>query len=90
MLKIGMPVAESFARLKHKDLPPTAVAYCRKATQAWCVFFALNGSVAAYTAWHGDRALWAFYNGLLFYVLLAFMAGGEYLVRRRAQNIHAI
>jgi uncharacterized membrane protein len=89
-LWVGIPVAESFARIKHPVLGPAAIAYCRKATQAWCLFFAFNGTVASYTAWHGDRSLWALYNGLIFYGLLALMAGGEYLVRRRVQPIHAI
>lgn len=84
-LKRGPSVAETFARLKHDPLPPQAVAYCRKATAAWCLFFVVNGLIAAATAWHGDRDAWAAYNGGLCYVLMAIMAGGEYWIRRRVQ-----
>ncbi len=84
-LKRGPSVAEAFARLKHGQLTPEAVAYCRKATVAWCLFFVLNGLIAAATAWHGDRDIWAAYNGGLCYVLLALMAGGEFWIRQRVQ-----
>ncbi|MFZ5442815.1 MAG: hypothetical protein ACOZQL_22605 [Myxococcota bacterium] len=82
-------MAERLARLSEPDLPPHAVEYTRKVTMAWCGFFLVNGSLAAFTAgWGSDRA-WALYNGGLAYVAMGLFAGAEYLVRLRVKKRHA-
>ena len=74
---------ERIARLTQPDLPPEAVAYTRKVTVVWCLFFVVNGSLALGTAmWASDR-VWALYNGLIAYVLMGALFAGEWLVRRR-------
>lgn len=81
---------ERIARLQDPDLPPEAIAYTRKVTVAWCVFFIVNGSIALATAlWAPDR-VWALYNGLISYVLMGLLFAGEWLVRRRVrrQDLH--
>lgn len=75
-------MVERFARLREPDLPPAAVRYTRRVTQVWCGFFLLNGAVAAWTALAASRAVWAGYNGLIAYVLMAALFGGEWLCRR--------
>ncbi|MGN1208992.1 MAG: hypothetical protein ACI4SV_01715, partial [Duodenibacillus sp.] len=63
----GQSVCERFARLRHKELAAHAVAYCRGATAAWCVFFIVNGAVALDSAlWRSDD-WWALYNGFFAY-----------------------
>ena len=81
----GRPIVETFARLalKDKPFPPEAVRYTRKVTFVWIVFFAINGSIAAWTALKADPELWTLWNGCLSYVCIGLVAGGEYLVRRR-------
>ncbi len=54
-------------------------------TLGWCVFFAVNGTVSALTIGLG-REWWTLYNGLVAYLLMAGLMGGEYLVRRRVRE----
>lgn len=77
-------VVERIARLRDGNLPDRAVPYLRSVTLAWCVFFVINGSIALYTAMHTSFATWALYNGLIAYVLIGAMFGGELLTRRIA------
>lgn len=63
--------------------------YCRRVTEAWCVFFVLNGSVALSTCFMSDRA-WALWNGLISYILIGCMFACEFAVRiwlRRRERI---
>jgi uncharacterized membrane protein len=50
-------------------------------TQLWCAFFIANGAVAIYTALFGSRDDWALYNGLIAYLLMGGLFGGEWLYR---------
>lgn len=81
-LKAPPSVAERFARLKHKELPPRAIAYCRKVTAVWCVFFVFNAAIALATVFLSDEA-WVLYNGLVSYVLIGGLAGTEFIYRQR-------
>ncbi len=75
-------IIELFARTSTPDLPFSAVAYTRKVTQIWCVFFIINGSIAAYTAFYTSRESWSFYNGLIAYIAMGVLFLGKWLVRR--------
>src|SRR5512137_561578 len=77
------PVAERIARLGYLDLPTEIVAYTRKVTQAWCVFFAANALTALWTAVWGSDDVWFYYNGVIAYLLAGLMFAGEWLLRRR-------
>ncbi|CAG9178364.1 hypothetical protein CURE108131_20330 [Cupriavidus respiraculi] len=79
-------VVERLARMRDPDLPPRGVAYTRRVTQAWCVFFVFNGGVAAATAFLASNRIWALYNGGIAYVLIGAMFAGEWLVRRRVMG----
>ena len=74
-------VIERIARLRDPELPPAAVAYTRRVTIAWTVFFAINGGIALYTAALAPLTTWALYNGLIAYVLVAAMLCGELVIR---------
>jgi uncharacterized membrane protein len=76
-------VVERLARLREPDLPASGVAYTRKVTVAWCVFFCFNGAMAILTACFASDQVWALYNGAIAYVLIGSMFAGEWLVRRR-------
>jgi uncharacterized membrane protein len=85
-LRRGRPSAiERLARLREPALPPAAVAYTRRVTQVWCGFFGVNALLSAATALWADAATWALYNGLLAYVAMGLLMGGEWLVRRRVR-----
>jgi uncharacterized membrane protein len=79
-------VVERLARLQDPDLPPRGVAYTRKVTMVWCLFFLGNGLLAAATAWHGDLRLWALYNGGISYVLMGLLMGAELWLRGRVRS----
>jgi uncharacterized membrane protein len=77
---------ERLARVQDSDLPPYAVPYTRRVTQVWCVFFFINGVIALATALWASPAVWSLYNGVIAYVLMGCLLGGEYLVRRRVKQ----
>jgi uncharacterized membrane protein len=76
-------VVERIARLSDPDFPEHAVAYTRKVTVVWCLFFVFNGSMALATVLVSDLAIWAIYNGVVSYALMAMLFVGEYLLRDR-------
>jgi uncharacterized membrane protein len=78
-------VIERLARLREPELPAAGVAYTRRVTQVWCGFFVFNGGIALATALWGSDAAWAFYNGLVAYVLMGALFGAEWLLRRRVR-----
>ncbi|MYM63984.1 hypothetical protein [Pseudomaricurvus sp. HS19] len=78
-------VIERMARLQEPELPPHAIAYTRKVTVVWCLFFILNGTIAGLTIFASD-AVWALYNGLISYLLIGLLFAIEWLVRQRVRK----
>ena len=81
-------IIERMARLREPDLPPFAVIYTRRVTQVWCVFFALNGSIALITALWMSAAAWSLWTGVISYLLMGILFCGEYLVRLHVRRRH--
>jgi len=79
-------VVERLARMRGMEYPVEAVGYMRCVTQVWCGFFALNGSIALWTAVWGSSAVWWLYNGFIAYVLIGLLFCGEYMVRCRVMG----
>jgi uncharacterized membrane protein len=79
-------IVERLARLKEPDLPPEGIAYTRKVTMVWSVFFLLNGSIAAITALWASNEIWMLYNGFIAYLLIGTLAAVEWLVRQRVRR----
>lgn len=79
---------ERFARMTDPDLPPEAIGYTRRVTQVWCGFLLVNGSIALYTALWATPEVWSLYNGVIAYLLMGLMFGGEYLIRLRFKRRH--
>lgn len=75
-------IIERLARIGRPDLPPEAVAYTRRVTCIWCVFFIFNGSVSALLALSGNTGWWAAYTGIISYLLMGLLGGGELLYRK--------
>ncbi|MBR9911156.1 MAG: hypothetical protein GYB33_12480 [Gammaproteobacteria bacterium] len=73
-------IIERIARLKEPDLPAHGVTYTRHVTLVWCLFFAINGSLAAYSI-TVSREWWALYNGFISYLLMAALFLVEVLLR---------
>ena len=72
---------ERLARLHEPELDANGVAYTRKVTMVWCVFFVFNGVVALWTVFVGTMEQWTLYNGLVSYVLIGVLMGVEFVVR---------
>lgn len=82
----GMPVAERMARLREPHLPAHAVRYTRRVTQVWCLFFLVNGLIAAGLTLWAPLAWWTLYNGLLAYAAMGLLFVGEWLIRQRVRG----
>jgi uncharacterized membrane protein len=82
-LRYPPTIAERIARWRTPDLPESVVAYTRRVTQAWCVFFLCNALVALWTALRWSDRVWFIYNGVIAYILAGAMFAGEWLTRRR-------
>ncbi|EDQ00546.1 hypothetical protein [Shewanella benthica] len=80
-LKLGPSMIERLARLKEPELPHEAIPYLKKVTRIWCGLFVFNGSVALYTAHYASLEIWTLYNGLIAYLLIGSLLGGEWLYR---------
>lgn len=80
------PMIERFARLRYKQLPPSGITHCRKATQWWCYFFIFNASVALDSAFNRSDLWWTLYNGCIAYILIGLMFLLEWCIRRHTQN----
>lgn len=85
-LVVGTPAIERIARLQEPDLPEAAIAYTRKVTWVWLLFFAANGMAAYYTARYCTLEYWTLYNGGLAYVLMGLLFSGEWLIRRQVRR----
>ena len=76
-------IIEKIARIKDSNFSDSNVAYVRKVTIAWSIFFALNGSIALITVFIPNKDYWSIYNGGISYLLMGMMFAGEWLIRQR-------
>jgi uncharacterized membrane protein len=77
---------ERLARLQHPDLPSAGIIYTRRVTQVWCGFFIVNGAIALATAVWSSFEFWSLYNGVIAYLLMGILLGGEYVIRMKTQK----
>lgn len=74
--------------IKGSNFEKKVEAYCRKVTVTWCIFFVINGSIAAYTALHDfgsddlNDKIWSIYNGGISYVLMGLLFTVEFIIRK--------
>ena len=76
-------IIEKIARITEPDLPAAGVRYTRRITLVWCGFFVCNGLIALYTSLFASFEVWTLYNGLISYLLMACLLGGEVFFRRK-------
>jgi uncharacterized membrane protein len=77
----GPSMIETFARLRHPELPASRGPYLRTVTWVWCGFFVVNIVVSVVLALGSTLAAWTFYNGIIAYVLVGCLLGGERVYR---------
>lgn len=83
-------MVERLARLREPNLPPAAIIYTRRVTQVWCGFFIVNASISFAIQLWASPATWSLYNGVISYLLIGLLFGGEYLVRLRYKRRHHV
>ena len=76
------PLITQFARLDFPELPDGIAEYCRSLTILWTGFFASNIVFCLWLAVNENDKLWALYNGLIVYLLIATLIVGEYIWRK--------
>lgn len=77
----GPSMIETIARLRHPELPAARSPYLRMLTWLWCGFFAINLTISLLLALGSTLEAWTLYNGLLTYVLMGLLLGGERVYR---------
>lgn len=65
-----------------------AVPYTRRLTMVWTGFFLISAGIATYTALAASTGTWAWYNGLVSYLLIGLLIAGEYPIRLMYQKRH--
>ncbi len=75
-------IVERLARLQTPDLPQKGIIYTRKVTQVWCLFFILNATITATLILWEQFEYWAIYTGIVSYIFIGLLMGGEWLVRQ--------
>ena len=77
------PLITTMAARVHRELTPGMVAYTRKLTLAWVVYFILMAVVSLGLYAFARFETWALFANLLTPILLVLMFGGEYALRYR-------
>lgn len=83
-------MVERIARMQDSNLPPEIVGYTRRVTQVWCGFFVINGAIALSTALWASPAVWLIYNGVISYLLMGLLFGGEFITRIYFKRQHHV
>jgi uncharacterized membrane protein len=78
------PLVTYFARFTHERLTPAIVAYTRRVTLAWTLFFVACALVSALLFFLGPLAWWSVFANLLTLPLVGLMFVAEHVARRRA------
>lgn len=79
-------VIERMARVQDPNLPARAGPYTTAVTKVWCGFFVISAAISLATTLWGSDEVWALYNGLIAYLLVAILFAGEWLVRQRVMR----
>jgi uncharacterized membrane protein len=82
-------VIERLAKISEPGLPAEGVIYTRRVTLVWIGFFIFNGTASLVTAFWASMEVWTLYNGLISYLLMGSLLGGERLIRDRVRGKHA-
>ncbi len=80
-LRRGPSMIETYARLRHPELPASRGPYLRAVTAMWCGFFIVNITISALLALYGTLEAWSVYNGILAYVLIGILLAAERVYR---------
>jgi uncharacterized membrane protein len=74
---------ERLARIREPNMPAAGQRYCRIVTMIWTVWLVVNAAIAALLAIWASEEAWALWTGLLAYLIMGVLFGGEMLIRPR-------
>ena len=77
------PLVTTMAARVHRELTPGMVAYTRKLTLAWVIYFIAMAGVSLGLYAYAPFETWAVFANLLTPISLVLMFGGEYVLRYR-------
>jgi uncharacterized membrane protein len=77
----GPSMIETYARLRHPEMPASRGPYLRAVTGMWCAFFVVNLAISLLLALYGTLEAWTVYNGILAYVLIGILLAAERVYR---------
>ncbi|MCF7970576.1 MAG: hypothetical protein K9L22_05360 [Methylococcaceae bacterium] len=77
----GPSLVERFASLDFPEIPPVISRYCRHLTILWTGFFAFNVAACIVLALFAPVSWWAFYTGVMIFLLSGVLMVGEYIWR---------
>jgi uncharacterized membrane protein len=77
---------ERLARIGEPEMPAAGRSYCRIVTMIWTVWLAVNAAIAALLAALASEGAWALWTGLLAYLIMGVLLGGEMLIRPRMRS----
>lgn len=82
-------IIEKVASIVEGGVPQHAVRYCRRLNLIWGLFMVFNTGVTLWTVYvaiaHGNQMVWAWYNGVISYLLIGILFYLEYVVRQRVK-----
>lgn len=73
-------------KVEKRPLDSIGISYTTQVTKIWCVLFLLNAAVSSFLAWQQMLDAWAFYNGVLAYLLMTILFFVEWALRSRIQQ----
>ncbi len=82
MSLLTKPFVQIIGEKINGKLSDNGIRYARKATYAWVIFMFCLTSASATTVFLSTE-IWALFNGLISYILVATMFVAEYIVRRK-------
>jgi len=85
-LLVPPSLIEIFASVRQPEPSHAARLYMRRVSGIWCGFLIVNAGLSLATAASGSLALWTLYNGLLSYLLMGALFGGEWLLRQQIRR----
>lgn len=83
LLRGRTPLCTRWATAVHGPLPPAVVAYTRKVTGAWAVFFGLMTTALIALGLFAPAHVWSAFANFCTFPLIAAMFVAEYIVRGR-------
>ncbi|TCK01535.1 putative membrane protein [Volucribacter psittacicida] len=79
---------ERIARLSTPHLNAKGIIYTYRVTLLWCLIFSFNLLIITFLIMQENYQYWAYYTGVISYVIIAIVMLSEWLIRQRVKKQH--